>query len=145
MSTWEGWPLQRFFYLFIGLAYLMIWLQVTLFHWRGAFRRWPMWGPVLFAPFLAFMGILFAFIYGQWLNWLLVVLFIIGTIVGLIGVVFHFDGIRHFIGKYSLRNFMVGPPPMMPLMFMMLSLAALLVYFLWPGPVTTGGAYALVP
>ncbi|MEW5744753.1 MAG: hypothetical protein AB1805_04845 [Nitrospirota bacterium] len=147
MDTWESWPPQRFFYLFIGLAYLMLWVQVLLFHWRGAFRHWSMWGPVLFAPVLAVMGILYSFMYGGWLNWLFVILFAVGAIEGILGALFHFKGVKHYIGGFSLRNFMVGPPPILPMMFMTLSLVALLVYFAWPGPVTgpAGGGYAFIP
>ncbi|MHB0934960.1 MAG: hypothetical protein ACYDCO_05460 [Armatimonadota bacterium] len=135
MDTWDGWPLQRFIYLFIGLAHMMIWVQVVLFHWRGAFRIWAMWLPVLAGPLLAMMGIVFAFVYGGWLNGLYVFLFSVGVLGGMIGTYYHFRGVSHYIGGWSLRNFMVGPPPILPMTFFAFSVVALLVFFLWPGPV----------
>jgi hypothetical protein len=101
---WGSWLPQRFFYLFIGTAFLLVWIQVILLHWRGAFRRWPMWGPVLFSPVLSAMGILFAFVYGAWLNTLFIVIFAIGALDGLIGIYYHFAGVRHYIGGWTLRS-----------------------------------------
>ncbi len=143
MGIWDSWLPQRFFYLFIGVAYLFIWVQALLYHWRGAFRSLAMWGPVLFAPFLSAMGIVFAFISGGFINWIFVALFAIGMLEGLIGVSLHFAGVKHYIGGFSLRNFMVGPPVMLPMLFLALSLGALLMFFLWPGP--AGGLYAHNP
>ena len=132
MTGWDHWPPQRFIYLFIGLAYFLIWVQVSLFHWRGAFRHWPMWGPVLDSPLLGIIGILFAIIHGGWLNTLFLILFGLGTLGGLAGIYYHLAGIKHYIGGYTLRNFMVGPPIMLPITFMALSVAAIITYFLDP-------------
>ena len=132
MSLWETWLPQRFFYLFIGAAYLLVWIQVVLFHWRGAFRHAAMWGPVLFAPFLSAMGIVFAFVHGGIVNWIFIIIYAIGTLSGMMGAVYHFKGVRHYIGGFTLRNFMVGPPVILPLMFLSLSAGALLMFFLWP-------------
>lgn len=143
MTGWDGWSPQRFFYLFIGAAYLLVWIQVLLFHWRGAFRHWPMWGPALFSPVLAVMGILYAFVHGGWINAAFVAVFAVGAIEGLMGVFYHFKGVQHYIGGVTLRNLMAGPPVIMPMMFTALSLAALLVYFIWP--YQGGSAYAALP
>ncbi len=140
METWRVWTPQRFLFLFIGLAYMMVWIQALLFHWRGAFRHRPMWGPVLTAPVLSAMGIVFAFIYGGVISVLFLILFLIGAMEGIAGIYYHLKGIRHYIGGFSLRNFMVGPPIILPMTFMVFSVVALLVYFLWPLP--AGGGYA---
>ena len=134
MGIWETWQPQRFFYLFIGVAFLLVWVQVVLFHWRGAFRRIPMWAPVLFSPLLAIMGIVFAFFYGGIINWFFVIIFGIGALEGLIGTYLHFDGVRRSIGGFTLRNFMAGPPVILPVVFMALAAAALVLFFIWPGP-----------
>ncbi|MHB9031090.1 MAG: hypothetical protein ACYC9O_20165, partial [Candidatus Latescibacterota bacterium] len=140
METWEAWTPQRFIFLFVGLAYLLVWIQVLLYHWRGAFRHRPMWEPVLTAPLLAAMGIVFAFMYGGFLNLLFILLFAIGAFVGVSGIFFHFRGVHNYIGGFSLRNFMVGPPVILPMTFMVFSVVALLVYFVWSLP--EGGGYA---
>jgi len=131
MSAWEHWGLANFFYLFIGLAFMMIWVQVVLFHWRGAFRHRAMWAPVLEAPVLSAMGIIYSFAHGGMLDWLFVLIFLIGTFGGLAGTYYHFRGVRHYIKGFSLRNFMVGPPVIIPMMFAALALAGLIVYFVW--------------
>jgi hypothetical protein len=135
VDVWHAWSPQRFFYLFIGMAYLLIWIQVGLFHWRGAFRHTIMWGPVLYAPILAIMGMLYAFVYGGWLNWLFVIIFSLGALEGLIGTYYHLAGVKHYIGGWTLRNLMNGPPFILPITFLAFSAVALLIFFLWPGPV----------
>lgn len=50
MEAWTDWPLERLLYLFLGLAYLLMWAQLTLLHWRGAFHHKAMLGPVFFTP-----------------------------------------------------------------------------------------------
>lgn len=143
MTGWDGWPLQRFFYLFIGAAYLLVWIQTVLFHWRGAFRHWAMWGPVLFAPVLAVMAVLYAVVYGGWMNSLFVVLFVLAVLEGAAGTYFHYRGVGHYIGGVTLRNLMAGPPVILPIVFTALAAAALLVYFIWPSQ--GGSAYAALP
>ena len=123
---------RSFFILFIGAAYLLVWIQVILFHWRGAFRSKVMWGPVMFTPVLAAIGILYAFFQGGFMDLLLVAIFGLGALEGLAGTYYHFRGVRSYIGGWTLRNFMVGPPVILALIYMVLSLAVLMVYFLGP-------------
>ena len=40
MDDWEGWDFQRFYVLFVAAAFVLLGLQVFLFHWRAAFSRW---------------------------------------------------------------------------------------------------------
>ncbi len=52
---WNGWPLSRVILLFTSLALLVIFVQVTLFHYRQNFRHWAMWGPVIGAPVIGLL------------------------------------------------------------------------------------------
>jgi hypothetical protein len=85
VDTWDGWLLERFLYFFIALAYVMIWVQVILFHWRGVFRSRYMWGPVLYTPALIGMAIILGVIRGGAVETAFVVVFGIGVSEGLIG------------------------------------------------------------
>ncbi len=131
MEQWAAWTPERFFYLFIGLAYFLVWAQVLLMHWKGAFRFKVMWAPVMEAPFLSAMGIVFSLAHGGWLEGLFVIIFGIGALGGAIGSYYHLKGIRRYVGGWTLRNFMAGPPFALPVMFSVLSIAALFVYFVW--------------
>lgn len=123
---WEGWPFERFVLLFVGAAFAVIWVQVTLFHWGGAFHRWQMWAPVLFGPLLAVTGI----VLGIWLTPALAVLgyllFGIGAVAGLIGTYYHFRAIGYYVLGYTIRNFIEGPPPMLPITFAAMSALGIL-------------------
>src|SRR5215211_8042538 len=50
VSDWDAWNLDRAVLLFTALAYLVIWIQLSLFHWAGGFKHWAMWGPVIATP-----------------------------------------------------------------------------------------------
>lgn len=132
MEQWANWEPQRFFYLFTGAAYLLVWVQVVLFHWRGAFRHWPMWGPVAYTPILAVVGIAYAFVHGGAMNMLFLIVYILGAVDGLVGVYYHAKGVTMYVGGWNLRNVMAGPPIVLTLIFFVLSFAALIVYYAWP-------------
>src|SRR5918994_346206 len=53
MDAWEGWDFQRFYLLFVGAAFVLLGVQVFLFHWRAPFRKRSMYLPRLPAPLLA--------------------------------------------------------------------------------------------
>ena len=142
MNTGDAWQLRHFFYLFIGAAFLMIWVQAGLFHWRGAFRNVAMWIPVLFSPVLSAAGLALAFGGGRAIDTLFVIVFGLGVLDGLIGTYMHFAGVKHYIGGFTLRNFMAGPPVILPMIFTALAAAALLVFFFWPAQ--AGGSYAYI-
>ncbi|MHB0934956.1 MAG: hypothetical protein ACYDCO_05440 [Armatimonadota bacterium] len=134
MYGWEGWPVERFIYLFLGLAFLLVWGQVFLYHWRGAFRHHAMWAPVVLGPLLSLVALLFAWMHGGWMNWLLAVSYTAGTLVGIFGINYHLIGIKQRVGRWTLHNVMAGPPPVLPAMFLALSLVGLLVFFIWSVP-----------
>jgi hypothetical protein len=129
VDTWDSWPLERFLYFFIALAYVMIWVQLTLFHWRGAFRSRFMWGPVLYTPVLIGMAIILGVIRGGAVDTAFVVVFSIGVAEGLSGTLLHARGVASYVGQVNLRNLMAGPPIILPIMYMALSGLALLVLY----------------
>lgn len=123
MDAWDGWDFQRFYVLFIGAAFLLLGLQVLLFHWRAAFRRWTMYGPVLLAPGLAAAGFVAGATRSGWVGWAALVVFALGVVEGLVGVYEHLHGIAMRIGGFSPRNLIAGPPPILPALFMALSIS----------------------
>ncbi len=119
--SWEGWPFERVALLFTGVAYVAIWIQVALFHWGGAFHRWQMWIPVLFAPILGIIGLVLGLVITPALATLGYVLFGVGVLGGLLGTYYHFSAIGHYVLGYTTRNFIAGPPPTLPIVFAALS------------------------
>jgi hypothetical protein len=123
MDAWDGWGFQRFYLLFVAAAFLLLGLQVFLFHWGAAFRRWTMYIPVLGAPALTVAGIAGALQRDGWIGWAALAFFVIGVGDGLIGVFEHLRGIAERIGGFSPRNLVAGPPPLLPVMFMALAVS----------------------
>jgi hypothetical protein len=119
--SWSDWPFERVALLFVGIAFAVVWVQVSLFHWGGAFHELPMWGPVLYAPVLALAGIVFAITMSGALATVGYVIFGIGLVEGLAGVYFHLHGVGEHVLGYTTRNFIAGPPVMLPLTFAALS------------------------
>jgi hypothetical protein len=126
MDAWDGWPFARLYMLLVALAFAVIGLQVLLFHWRAAFRRWTMYGPVLLAPVLVLAGIAGAIQRDGALGWIVLAVFALGIVDGLVGVFEHLRGIARRIGGFSLRNLMSGPPPLLPVAFTALALTGAL-------------------
>ncbi len=117
MAAWEGWGLDRSILVFTGVAYLAIWVQLSLYHWAGGFKHVAMWGPVLSTPLVIGGAVLGAVMRdGVW-GWVALGLLVFGIVEGLLGLYFHVQGIRSQIGGISLRNLLSGPPPMLPLAY----------------------------
>jgi hypothetical protein len=131
MTDWTGWPLERLLYLFLGLAYTLLWMQLTLMHWRGGFHNRIMWGPVIGTPFIAIAAFLMTFMHGGFVDTAFVVLFALGVLEGIIGTVMHLRGDARQVGGLTLRNIMSGPPPILPFVYMALSALGLAIHF-WP-------------
>ena len=123
---WIGWPLARITMLFTGLAFLMLALQVYLFHSRQNFRRWVMWGPVLETPLLGVLAIIIAVFNLPSLVMVFTVLDGLAAISGLGGFYYHFAGVGERVDGYKLQNFLVGPPIMLPMMLSAISALGLL-------------------
>lgn len=131
MASWDGWPLERLLYIFIGVAYLLVWGQVTLYHWKGGFHNKFMWGPVLYTPLLVIIALVHGFVRGQGVETVFVLLFAIGVLEGLFGLFAHLKGIAKRVGGFNLQNLMSGPPFSLPIMYAALSGLGLLVHY-WP-------------
>ena len=123
MDGWSGWDFQRFYLLFVAVAFALLGLQVLLFHWRAAFKKWTMYGPVLLAPVVAAAGVVGALTRDDWLGWAVVIVFAVGVVDGLVGIYEHGHGIAERIGGFSLRNLVAGPPVLLPVMFTALALS----------------------
>ena len=139
MNSWAGWPLERFLYVFIGAAFLLVWLQASLYHWRGGFHNKFMWGPVLYTPLLVVAALSLAATPSAAMFF--VAVYAIGVLEGLAGTVLHLQGITRMVGGFNVRNVMAGPPFLLPLIYMCLALLGLLIHY-WPQ--LSGGAAAAV-
>lgn len=103
------WSIDRILILFVSLAFLMIGIQVTMFHYRQNFTHKVMWVPVISAPIFLIVGLILTWYNVPWLHTLFMVLMWIGAVSGLIGFYFHFRGVGIRVGGWALRNFLIGP------------------------------------
>ena len=126
MKPWDGWPFGRVYLLLVAVAFLVVGGQVFLLHWRAAFRSKAMYSPVVLAPIIAIAGIAAAIVRNDAVGWTVFAIFAIGFINGVIGLVLHLQGTARRIGGFTLRNLMVGPPPLLPLAFAALALTGAL-------------------
>lgn len=124
--AWESWSLDRILILFAALAFILIGIQVTLFHYRQNFHNKAMWLPVVQSPLFALIGLLLVWVYADWLRILFVLLMGIGTVSGMVGFTMHLRGVGKRVDGYKLRNFMIGPPIMLPLTYAAVSALGLL-------------------
>src|SRR5699024_5177966 len=106
MLGWNGWPLGRIFDLIVGVGFLMLFIQVTLFHFRQNFRHWSMWIPVLATPVIGVLLIVYSFYAVYWLQNVLAVLLIVGGLAGMFGSFMHIRGVGNRVGGYERRNFL---------------------------------------
>jgi hypothetical protein len=130
-TNWLGWPLERIVILLLGFMYLMIFVQVTLFHYRQNFRHWSMWIPVIATPVDGLLLITLAFYNTGMIRTVLVLLLFLSVVAGAFGSYMHARGIGERVGGYAMRNFLVGPPLMLPGMITGSSILGLIV-LLWP-------------
>jgi hypothetical protein len=126
-AVWFGWPLERILYLFLGIAFLAVFVQVTLFHMRQNFYHPSQWLPVLVTPVLGIVGLLLAWRSAPVERAIFTLFSVFGLGIGLVGTYYHLVGTGQRVGGYSVHNFMVGPPPMLPLMVVVLSALGLVV------------------
>ena len=115
------WPLERVLILFVSVAFLLMGIQVTLYHYRQNFHQKSMWVPVIASPLFFFSGLALALFRTEALEWIFITLMGFGVLAGAIGFYKHFKGVGVRVGGYELRNFMIGPPVILPLMFAALS------------------------
>ncbi|MFC4306717.1 hypothetical protein ACFO1S_25175 [Cohnella boryungensis] len=112
-----------------GLLFLVLFVQVTLFHYRQNFRHWSMWIPVIATPLFGLCLLVFSFCKAAWLSSLLSVLLSVGIAAGAFGTYKHVHGVGKRVDGFKLRNFMVGPPLTLPAMISAVSLLALFALY----------------
>lgn len=122
---WTDWSMHRFLVLFVSIAFLLMGIQVTLFHYRQNFHHKVMWLPVVASPIFFVCGVLLALVGTGWLRNTFIFLMAVGAVAGLYGFARHLKGVGQRIGGYELRNFLIGPPVILPLMFSALSVLGL--------------------
>jgi hypothetical protein len=132
MDGWEGWDFQRFYLLFVAAAFVLLGIQVFLFHWRAAFSKPSMYVPVVAAPLLAAAGVVAAITREGVIGWLAVAVFAVGVLGGAFGSLEHYRGIAGRIGGFTPRNLVAGPPPLLPGTFGAVAFSAGLAV-LWGG------------
>lgn len=126
---WNGWPLERVLILFVALAFIMIGVQVTMFHYRGNFRNPVMWTPVVDSPVVGLIGLMLAFYNILWLRTVFGWLLGITLVAALAGAVIHVRYVTFRVGGWELRNVLTGPPFIMPLMLSAFSALGLIVLY----------------
>ncbi|GIP40289.1 hypothetical protein J31TS4_35690 [Paenibacillus sp. J31TS4] len=129
MDNWTDWSLQRSVVLFVGLAFLLVGIQVTMSHYRQNFHHKAMWGPVLSSPLFFLCGVILAMVRVGWLQSLFAILMALGVLSGLVGFYYHFRGVGIRVGGYEARNFLIGPPIIMPLVYTALCVLGLLAVY----------------
>lgn len=125
MAEWQGWSLDRAVVTFSALLYAGIWVQVSLYHWAGGFKKLAMWGPVIATPLIVGGIVACAVSRADPWGWIAAALLAFGVLDGLIGLYYHLNGIRMQIGGFSLRNLLGGPPPVLPLAYALVGVLGL--------------------
>ena len=127
MDPWDGWETGRVILALTAVFYLGIWVQLTLMHWGGAFKRKPMWVPVFATPLFAASAVLGLLTRDAPWGWIALGLLGAGIVEGLAGLFFHLQGIGYQIGGLaSLRNLISGPPPVLPVAFSLIGVMGVL-------------------
>jgi hypothetical protein len=126
---WNGWPWDRMVILFVAAAFLLVGIQVTLFHYRQNFHHKAMWAPVIAAPLFFVVGIIFSFYNIRWVEVLFQWCMWLGILDGLIGFYYHFRGVGIRVGGWTLRNFLIGPPIILPVVFTAVSALGLVALY----------------
>lgn len=129
---WVGWPISRIFLLILTMVFSGIFVQVTMFHYRQNFRHWAQWIPVLATPLLAMLSLALTFYITP--VWIITggILYSVGVLAGATGTTLHFTGVGERVGGYNMQNFLVGPPIVLPMMVIFMSILGLLALY-WRG------------
>lgn len=117
MPDWDGFPPERAALILCAVFYVGIWVQLSLMHWSGGFKKTAMWAPVLATPLFAAAAAVGSVDRGGTLGWAMAVVLAAGVLEGLVGVGFHVRGIVGQVGGWTLRNVLSGPPPVLPLAY----------------------------
>lgn len=127
--NWSAWSIDRILILFVSAAFLLIGIQVAMFHYRQNFTRKSMWMPVIAAPVFFFTGLGLTWYNASWLEALFAALMWLGVVEGLVGFYLHFRGVGVRVGGWAMRNFLIGPPVTLPLMFTALGVLGLIAVY----------------
>lgn len=127
--NWTGWPIERILLLLVGLIYLVISVQVTLFHYRQNFHKKVMWVPVIETPIIGVFTLFYVLYFANWLQTTVAVLFWIAIVSGLIGSFYHIRGVGERVGGYKLRNFLIGPPLTLPSLISVMGIIGLIAIY----------------
>ncbi|MFE5322882.1 hypothetical protein ACFQ88_29785 [Paenibacillus sp. NPDC056579] len=126
---WTQWTLDRMIILFVAIAFFAIWVQVTLSHYRQNFHHKSMWAPIIASPLFSVTGLALAMVHAGWLVWLFTGLMWVGVLIGSAGFYYHFHGVGVRVGGWTMRNFLVGPPVIMPVLFIAMCALGLIVMY----------------
>lgn len=126
---WSMWSIDRVLILFVGLAFLLMGSQVTMYHYRQNFHHKSMWVPVVSSPIFFITGVVLAWYNAPWLHLLFTALMWLGVVSGAIGFYFHFHGVGVRVGGWAMRNFLIGPPVILPLMYSALCVLGLIAAY----------------
>ncbi len=126
LPPWESWELGRATLALSALMYLGIWIQVSLYHRGGAFRKGAMYVPVISTP-IVIGGILAAVVRrdGLW-GWIATGLLAFAILDGMIGLFYHLRGSLKQVGGLTMRNLIAGPPPVLPLAYSLIGVLGFL-------------------
>lgn len=126
---WYGWPISRVLLLFTAIAFLMIFVQVALFHYRQNFRHWAMWGPVIGAPAIGILALALSFYDVFWLRAATALFMAVGLLTGVAGTALHINGVGQRVDGYKMQNFLIGPPLTLPAMVAAMSVLGLIALY----------------
>lgn len=120
-------PLDRAVLFLTGVLFLGIFVQVTLLHSRQNFRAASMWLPVVATPAVGLVLVALTFYPALWLHQAATWLLWAGVVIGLYGTFRHTVGVGQRVNGYTIDNFLVGPPVMLPLLIVVGALIGLAV------------------
>jgi hypothetical protein len=132
LESWDGWELGRGVLAFSAALYACIWLQLSLFHWAGAFRKWEMYPPVFVTPLIILCILLGVVARDGVLGWVALGALVVGILEGLAGFYLHERAALAQVSGLSVRNLMAGPPPVLPLAYSLAGVLGLMG-LLWNG------------
>ncbi|MDD2421557.1 MAG: hypothetical protein PHC60_00040 [Heliobacteriaceae bacterium] len=130
MPYLSSWSTGQILIAFTAVAFLLVTIQVTLFHYRQNFRHYAMWGPVIGLPLAALAGLMLTWQNTPFWYWVFLVLLWVELASGLVGFYLHSRGITQRVGGWGINNVLIGPPPVLPLMVSALAVLGLFALYL---------------
>lgn len=122
VGPWDDWELARAVVAFTAVMYAGMWLQLTMMHWAGGFKRAPMWVPVVATPLLVGAAAAATVTREGVFGWVMAGVLALGVLIGMVGMGLHLRGVASQVGGVSFRNLLSGPPPVLPLAYAMVGI-----------------------